>query len=80
MNWTASSSVISTDIGDFPEAMYTVTLKRNSMYYVITLFVPAYVITAIGLVGLFTPSSSTMERQERYSCRMSWLGEVNRTE
>lgn len=36
-------------------------------YYVITLYLPVFLINAISLVGLFTPSSNTLERLER--CR-----------
>ncbi len=42
-------------------------IKRRFSYYVHTVFMPAYGITFLSLIGLFTPSTAAQERVERCS-------------
>jgi len=51
----------------------TLVITRRSTYYLITLFLPAFGITLVCLVGLFTPSAAHQERVERCSMGMNAL-------
>lgn len=50
---------------DYIDIIYLLLLKRHSLYYIITLYMPTYLIVAIGIIGLFTPSTNFLERTER---------------
>ena len=49
----------------YVDIVYTILLRRYSLYYIITLYMPTYLIVAMGIVGLFTPSTNLFERTER---------------
>jgi hypothetical protein len=42
-------------------------------YYIITFYLPSFAITAICLIGLFSPSTAKQERVERCSMGMNAL-------
>ena len=47
--------------------LYTLTVERKAAYYVITLYIPSFLITSLCLIGLFSPSTAHFERSEKCS-------------
>jgi hypothetical protein len=41
----------------YSEVVFSMIIKRRPLYYIITLFLPSFLITQLSLVGLFSPST-----------------------
>ena len=55
---------------DFPDISYYFLMKRNPLYYIITLVVPSVFIALVTVVGFFTPYSSDGENTEKVRARI----------
>lgn len=51
--------------GAFSIVRFVLTIRRNSAYYIWVLIVPTFIISALCILGMFTPFSNTGERQEK---------------
>lgn len=54
-----------TYIKNYINIIYSLTLKRYPLYYVITLYMFTYLIVAMGIIELLTPSTNALECTER---------------
>uniref|UniRef100_A0A914UIB2 Uncharacterized protein n=1 Tax=Plectus sambesii TaxID=2011161 RepID=A0A914UIB2_9BILA len=57
----------------YSELLYTLVLERKPAYYVFVLLIPSFLIGTLCIIGLFTPFSSTGERQERVTFGLTTL-------
>uniref|UniRef100_A0A914XF62 Neurotransmitter-gated ion-channel ligand-binding domain-containing protein n=1 Tax=Plectus sambesii TaxID=2011161 RepID=A0A914XF62_9BILA len=49
----------------FSELSYNFIFQRKPIYYIFNLIIPSFIITLLSLIGLFSPFSSSTERQEK---------------
>lgn len=57
----------------YEEIHYSITIRRDAKYYLITVVAPTFIITTICLTGLFVPFSSTGERQQKVTLGLTTL-------
>uniref|UniRef100_A0A914WRA2 Neurotransmitter-gated ion-channel ligand-binding domain-containing protein n=1 Tax=Plectus sambesii TaxID=2011161 RepID=A0A914WRA2_9BILA len=57
----------------YDEVMYTVKLRRQSIYYICVLLIPTFVTATICLFGLFVPAMNTGERVEKVNMGIATL-------
>uniref|UniRef100_A0A914V8S2 Uncharacterized protein n=1 Tax=Plectus sambesii TaxID=2011161 RepID=A0A914V8S2_9BILA len=51
----------------------TLRLKRKPLFYIVNLIIPSCIITGISIVGFFTPSSASGERNEKITLGITTL-------
>ncbi|CAJ0583181.1 unnamed protein product, partial [Mesorhabditis spiculigera] len=55
-----------TDVAFFyEEADFTITIKRRPQFYIWVLLIPTFIITIVSLFGLFIPTNTSGEREQR---------------
>uniref|UniRef100_A0A914V803 Neurotransmitter-gated ion-channel ligand-binding domain-containing protein n=1 Tax=Plectus sambesii TaxID=2011161 RepID=A0A914V803_9BILA len=59
--------------GNYTVLYYFLTIKRNPVYYICVLIVPTLIITTLCLLGIFAPSSSSGEREEKVNLGLTTL-------
>ena len=57
-------------IGSQVDCYIHMLMKRRPLFYLVNIVVPSFIITSLSIVGLFTPFSSTGEREEKVGARI----------